>query len=169
MPETVLTCENCEIEISPVQVTCEHCGFPIAGTEKEKSIFFGKQIANKAAIRHAGKLQRRSSYILYIIGGFQIVTGGLSYRNYHLREEFILYAFIGLIFMTFGYFSSKKPILFISLGLGLILLLYALDFILDPSSILSGILWKIVIVGTLSYALISSFEEQKIKKKNKSL
>ena len=169
MKNALLICENCEIEISQVQITCENCGYPLAGTKKEKYLFLKQQITHKSAIKHAGKLQRRSSYILYIIGAFQIITAGLNYSNYKVREEFIIYAFLGLIFMIFGFFSSKKPLVFISLGLALILFLYVVDFIMDSSSIFRGILWKIVIVSTLSYALITSFREQKIKVKNKSL
>jgi len=169
MLETVLTCDNCTIEISPVQVTCENCGYPLAGNQKEKTAFIRQQISHKTTIRRAGKFQRRSSYILYVIGAFQIVTGGLSYKNYNMREEFIVYALIGLLFMFFGYFSSKKPLLFIGLGLALILLLYITDMILDASSVSKGILWKIMILGTLSYTLIVSFEEQKKKRKNKTL
>jgi len=169
METTVLKCDNCKIPISPVQISCTYCGYPLAGNQKEKTAFIKQQIRDKTTLRRAGKYQRRSSYILYIIGAFQIVTGGLNYHNYKAREEFIVYAFIGLLFMVFGYFSSKKPLLFISLGLGLTLLMYVVNFILNPASITQGILWKLVIVGNLSYTLISSYQEFKIKTKNKSL
>ena len=42
-----LKCPNCKEAVSQVEIECENCKFPLAGTEKEKSIFIGKQIANK--------------------------------------------------------------------------------------------------------------------------
>ncbi len=169
MQETILTCDNCKVEISPVEIICENCGYPIEGTKKEQAIFIGQQISNKSTLNDAKRFQRRSSYILYVIGGFQIVIAIVNYYTIADILSFVITAFIGLIFILFGFLSSKKPLLFLSLGLTLIVLLYAIDFILDPSSIFQGILWKLVILGTLSYALIVSFEEQKIKRKNKTL
>ena len=169
MEVSALTCDNCKVEVSPVEIHCENCGYPLAGTEKEKALFIGRQIANKSTIREAGRLQRRSSYILYAIGGLQIFSAVYSYMQIQELIILIITVMIGAAFIAFGYFSTKKPILFVSLGLGLILFLYTLDYIFDPNALFRGILWKIIIISTLIYTLVNSFEEQKIKKSNKSL
>ncbi|NER14279.1 hypothetical protein GWK08_12570 [Leptobacterium flavescens] len=166
---TLLTCDNCKVEISPVEVNCEHCGYPIAGSEKEKAIFIGQQISNKATIAEAGKYRKRSAYVLYIVGALQLLSGALTYMQIGDIFVLLITMAIGVTFIAFGYFSSKRPLLFVALGLGLILSLYALDFVFDPASLTKGILWKIAIVGTLVYSLINSYDEQQIRKKNKSL
>ena len=164
-----LKCPNCKEDISQVEIDCEHCGFPLSGTDKEKSIFIGKQISNKSKIGDAKKSQVKAQRILYIIGGFQIINGVLVYLNTRNITDVVFYIILGLLLGVFGYFSSKKPILFLSLALILILSYYGLLYIIDPEFILRGILWKIVIIAFLVYGIWNSMEAQKLKKEHRFL
>ncbi len=165
----ILYCENCNAEVSPVEVHCERCGFPLAGTEKEKAIFIGRQTVDQSTLSEASQYQKRSSIILYIVGGLQIFAGILSYMNNEFMLELLIYLFIGLAFIVFGILARKKPVLFIGLGLSFLLGLYIMDVIYDPSTLGRGIIWKMILVGTLVYGLISSIKERNIRKRNRSL
>ncbi len=162
-------CPNCKEEISQVEIDCENCGFPLSGTEKEKAIFIGRQISNKSKIGDAKESQEKAQRILYIIGGFQIINGILVYFNTKSIVDVTFYITLGILLGVFGYFSSKKPILFLSLALILILSYYGLLYLINPEFILRGILWKVVIIGFLCYGIWNSMEAQQLKKKNKFL
>ncbi|GAA0736800.1 MULTISPECIES: hypothetical protein [Flavobacteriaceae] len=162
---TDLNCPNCKETVSQIEFECSNCGYPLSGTEKEKAIFIGKQITNKTKIGDAKDSQNRVQKILYIIAAFQFLNAFLVYRKLYSIEDVIFYCVLGIILIIFGYLCPKKPILFISLSLALILGYYLLLYLNDPMYLYSGILWKIVIVASLLYGLALSFDEQKLKKK----
>lgn len=162
-------CPNCGIQISQVEINCENCGYPLSGTDKEKSIFIGKQIANKSKIGDAKESQGKAASILYIVGGFQIFNAFRAYSGGFAKEDIIFYVILGILLIVFGLFSSKKPLLFLSLALLLILGYYALLFSINPEFLFQGIVWKIIIIAFLGYGIWNTIEAQNLKKENKFL
>ena len=65
-----------------------------------------------------------------------------------------------------GYLSSKKPILFLSLALVLMLGYYTLLYAINPEFLFKGILWKIVIIAFLVYGIWNANEARMLKKKH---
>ncbi|WP_203257528.1 hypothetical protein [Hyunsoonleella ulvae] len=164
-----LRCPNCNEIISQVEIDCENCGFPLSGTDKEKAIFIGRQISNKSKIGDAKESQEKAQRILYIIAGFQILNAILIYFKTKSVFDTSFYIILGLLLGVLGYFSSKKPILFLSLALIVILSYYGLLYFINPELVLRGILWKIIIVSFLVYGIWNSMEANKLKKENKFL
>ena len=114
---TDINCPNCKEDISQIAINCENCNFPVSGTEKEKSIFIGRQIANKSKIETAKESQGKVQKILYVIGAFQLFN---AYRVYAISLDFnsaLFYIILGSILGLFGFLSSKKPLIFLSLAL----------------------------------------------------
>lgn len=164
-----LNCPNCKEDVSQIEFECSNCGFPLSGTDKEKSIFIGRQISNKSKIGDAKVSQVKAQRILYIIGAFQLLNAILTYYNTKSATDAVFYIILGLLLGAFGYFSSKKPILFLSLALTLILCYYMLLYLINPELLFRGILWKMVIISFLGYGIWNSLEAQQLKKKNNFL
>ena len=164
-----INCPNCKTEISQIQVECDHCGFPLAGTEKEKAIFIGKQISNKSKIGDAKSSQNKVMYILYAVAAFQFFNAFRVYSNNLGLDNIIFFIILGVLFIVFGFLSPKRPILYISLALLLLLGYYTLLYISNPMFIMQGIIWKVLVLAVLFYGLALSLEEQKLKKKHKFL
>ena len=161
------TCSYCKAVISQVEVHCENCGFPLAGTEKEKAIFIGQQTLRKSKVDSSKKMVGKTRIILYIVAGFQLLDAILFYTLYDNFVDAILHLIIAAFLATFSYLSPKKPILFISLSLGVMLSYYLLLFLVDPMFLYQGILWKFAIVMALLYTLYDAIESHNIKKKYK--
>lgn len=161
---TEIKCPNCKEEVSQVEIECTNCSFPLAGTEKEKAIFIGQQIANKSKIGDAQESQSKTQKILYFTGAFQLFNAFRAYNGNLETSDIVFFIILGSLFIVFGFLSSKKPILFISLALGLILCYYALLYFINPQLIFQGIVWKIVIIAFLIYGIYSAFEEKRLKK-----
>jgi uncharacterized membrane protein (UPF0136 family) len=155
--------------VSQVELECENCGFPLAGTDKEKAIFIGRQISNKSKIGDAKESQAKAQRILYIVGGLQIINGVLVYFNTKSTVDVVFYIVLGLLLGIFGYFSSKKPILFLSLALLLMLGYYALLYSISPELVFRGSIWKVAIICFLGYGIWNAIEAKELKKQNKFL
>lgn len=166
---TDLVCPNCKEEISQVEINCENCNFPLAGTEKEKAVFIGRQIANKSKIGDAKASQGKAQKILYIIGAFQLFNAFRAYSNSLDFSSVLFYVILGGLLILFGFLSSKKPLLFISLALAIMLGYYALLYSINPEYLFQGSIWKVITIGFLGYGIFGAMEEQDIKKKNKFL
>lgn len=162
-------CQNCKESISKIEFECSNCGFPISGTEKEKAVFIGKQIANKSKIDDAKVSQNKVRTILFIIGGFQLLNGFLAFNEGFDMVDYMFYALLGILFIVFGFLAPKRPLIFISLALLLLLSYYTFLYLINPQFIYQGIIWKFVAIAFLVYGLIGSLEERKLKKKSNFL
>ncbi|WP_420571102.1 hypothetical protein [Kordia sp.] len=165
MEETEIICPNCKEEVSQVAIYCEYCKFPVSGTDKEKAIFIGQQTLNKSKVVSSEKVISRTQTILYIVAGFKVLNAVLAYLNFKSVIDAVFFVVIALILAVFSYLLPKKPVLFISLALGVILCYYLLLFLVSPMLLFNGILWKCCILMALFYALYTVVESQKLKKK----
>lgn len=164
MEEAESKCPHCGAEVAKVAIICEDCKFPIAGTEKEKAIFIGRQTLNISKVVSAEEVVKRTQIILYVVAAFKVLTAVLIYSNFKIIFETVFYLVIALVIAVFAYLLPKKPIVFILASLAVILGYYLLLFIVNPVMLYNGILWKFAIVGALLYALYTVVESQKIKK-----
>jgi hypothetical protein len=164
MTETI--CPYCKTEVSQVAIHCESCGFPLTGTEKEKAIFIGQQTMRKSKVAGSEKMIYRAQIILYVIAGLQALNGLLAYFSFNSIVDLILHFIIGSMLAAFSYLSPKKPILFVSLALCVILFYYLLLYLANPMFLFQGIIWKVAIIMALLYTLYNAVEVHNLKKKH---
>ena len=126
-------------------------------------------LTNPVRIETAKESQGKAQKILYIIGAFQLFNAFRAYSNFLDSSSIIFYIILGSLLILFGFLSSKKPLLFISLAFVIMLAYYTFLYSINPEYLFQGILWKIVTLGFLGYGVFGAMEEQDIKKKNKFL
>ncbi|MCD4724127.1 MAG: zinc-ribbon domain-containing protein [Bacteroidales bacterium] len=166
----MIICPTCKTNYEIQPETCTKCGFPFTGTEKEKSIFIGQQILKKGNVSDTKDRIKRARIILWIIGGLNILSPFLIYNNNPLQGIYIITGIIiGLIFIGFGFFTYKKPLISILIPLILLLLFYIIGAIAEPISLIQGIIWKVIFVSGLIYGLISIIKAEKIRKESEFL
>lgn len=109
----------------------------------------------------------RGRYALFIVGILYVITGFVE--SFVIDGHDILYGIIdwivAAIFIGFGVLSYKKASLALILGLSFYVLIVILLALVDPTTLLKGVLWKILIVVSLVYGLRTSLEEDAKKKK----
>jgi hypothetical protein len=167
--EKELFCPNCKLDISQIEFECGSCKYPLSGTEKEKAIFIGKQISDRSKISSAVSGQKKVQRILYIIAAFQLLNGLMVYFRLSLVGDAIFYTILATILAVLAYLSPKKPLLYISIALGIILLYYLLLALIDINFLIQGMLWKFATISFLAYGLVQSYEAEKLKKNNVTL
>lgn len=161
-----LSCPVCDTPKHPDVSDCTFCSYPFDGTEKEQGRFRGEIIVFNDKIE---ELQKRMGWAQAVLGllalfGF-FVAYGLSAQYNHTQPIIILIGiFPPLIFTACVVFMRKKPLLMSRIAFFSYLIFQLLDAIFDPSTIIQGIIWKVVIL-TILFAImsISSDVEKKAK------
>lgn len=162
MSETII-CPICKSQYQEKMSACTKCNFPFSASEKEKAIFIGQQLVKKSRISGTKDKIRRARNILWIMSVANFVFIIISTNS---EQVLILSAILSLIFIGFGFLTYKKPFISIFIPLSLLLLSYIVTGIIEPSFLINGIIWRIVFISGLSYALLGIVEANKIKKEN---
>jgi len=72
---------------------------------------------------------------------------------------------VAAIFIGLGVYSYKKASLALIIGLLVYIAVIVLLFAVDPSTIIKGIIWKVLIISSLIFSIKTAREEEaKIKK-----
>lgn len=161
-----MICPNCQSDYPETIVTCAKCGYPFAGTDQEKSSFIARQVLKAGEIGDATNSIKNAQSILYTIG---IVTCVLGLLRSEDSLALALNLFIGVGFIVFGYLVVKRPMQILTFALGLLLTIYILGALIDWTTLLRGIIWKIICISSLTYAIIKYRKAEKIKKESEYL
>lgn len=127
-----------------------------------------KEVRNeklKTTIRQdaTNKTVNKGRYALFVVGGLYILVGFLEafVIPYHeilfgIIDWGIAAAFIGLAIWSYRNASTA-----LICGLALYVLLMICFAILDPTTLIRGIIWKVLIIGYLIYAISTALSEEK--------
>jgi hypothetical protein len=161
-----MTCPNCNSTFDTHVDHCSKCGYPFSGTEKEKSSFIAQQIVKVGHIDDAKGSLKTAKTTLFIVGVVNILLTFFSATSPIVLGLGIL---IGLVFIMFGFIVEKKPFLFLIIPLTTLLLFYVGDALVDPMNLVRGVLWKVIYVTALFYAIVRVKRAEKIKKESEYL
>lgn len=125
-------------------------------------------IVKKAHIQSAtNKTINKGRYALFVVGALYLGIG--FFEGFFMAGHDIMFAVIDWViaglFIGLGIWSYRKASTALIIGLGLYVLLMVLFLIADPISIVRGIIWKVVIIGYLIYAIRTALDEEKIQHK----
>lgn len=163
------TCKNCQKEVTPNESICSRCLYPLQGTDKEKASFIAKQILQKGDVTDAFEGLKKARIILFGLGAINLIYLSISWFKDADIIGSIFNAILAIFFIGCGFLSFKKPALAFLLPLTITGLYYLLIFIVSPFSLLSGLLWKVIIISGLAYAFASTRKANKALKENKYL
>ena len=97
----IIKCPTCKTEFEAAIDNCDSCGFPFAGTDKEKSVFIGQQIMKKGKISETKKSINQTRIVLFVIAAFYIIVPFLQYSNVQSATVLIaLNVIVGLVFFN---------------------------------------------------------------------
>ena len=163
-----LHCQACSADIKEEDFFCQHCGFPIKAPAEERDAFINNRNYHAFELAEMQKKIRNASTSIFVIGGFVgVVSLVLFFTSSDNKEGLVLTLVnfvVACIFLGLGFWCKKQPVAAIISALSLYIILWIVAIINNPTSIISGIIIKIVIIGYLIKGLNSAFEAQKIKK-----
>jgi hypothetical protein len=161
-------CYACSAEVVNDDVFCVKCGYPLQGTEQEQRYFLAGREAKEIDLSAANKKIRRASIALYVVAGLTAVFGvalAAMNKNPDARNSLIITNLIlAAIYGGLGFWCNRKPLAAIIAGSALYALILILNAIINPLTIVSGIIFKIVIIGFFVRGIKAAIEAEKLKK-----
>ena len=149
-------CTICKNSMDMEDLYCSECGYPEKGTEREIALYHARRAMQKNQNMDADKKIRLARNILYVMAGIVLVFGFFSFFEDEDVGVLITNAILGIIYLLLGAWTSKKPLAALLLGLFLFLTTIIISAIFDPSTILSGIIFKIIITVYLGVGVYSA-------------
>ena len=159
-----MECNYCGAN-TPESAYCQTCNYPLHGTDQEKGRFVAKQVMDESNVKDAINKMKYPRYILFIIGGFNVLASVIQYQSLDLAS-IIISIVIGLMFIGFALLTVKSPKIAILIPLILILIYYTLLAVFMPNYFMFGIIWKVIIVIGLSFSIYTVFDAEKILRNN---
>jgi hypothetical protein len=132
--------------------------------DKQDTIFNEEEFLNTGY----DKPVRQARNALFFIAGVQFIFGLVSM---YLMEDVILkwtnfgiMIFISALFIVLALWTKKKPYTAIMTGLVIYCLLLLIDVFYQPSSIIKGVIMKVIVIIYLVKGLNNAKETQQIQK-----
>ena len=166
MENNAKVCPSCGTNYQELPDKCEYCKYPFSGSDTEKSMFVAHKIMNAGRIDKTQSSLKRSRIILFVVAAVYLMFGLLSFPD---MLELIANLFLGFIFLIFAIIIKKAPLVSVIVPLTLVIGFNILSFLIHPALIFSGLLWKVLIIGSLSYSLYGIILSEKIKGESKYL
>lgn len=137
--------------------------------EKEKEI--NEQSANSLK-SDTKRVLNKARASLFVVGGLYIIVG--IYEGFFMQYHDILFGIIdwviGAVFIGLGIFSFQKPYIALLIGLIVYVAMIALLAFVDPTTIIRGIIWKLLIIFYLINGINTAKREvEKVKYQNNDL
>lgn len=165
--EMKTTCPTCKTVYLQQPEKCDSCGYPFAGSEKDKSHFVAQKILKKGKISDTKNSIKRARVVLFILAGMNILLPFLMYRNAESKWLTIGFSVaIGMIFLFFAFLCKRQPFISVLVPLIILVLMYVSNAIFDPMTLFKGVFFKIIFLSSLTYCLINITKSNKIRRES---
>lgn len=165
MEENLITekivCSFCKSKIEEKVIYCTNCGHPENGTDKERAQFFAKRAMEKSKNIDASEKIKSAKNTLFILAGLMVLSGFISYSSSNSILELSINFFVAFIYLFLAFLAEKKPFASLLTGLFLYITLISLSAIIEPMTLVKGIIFKILIISYLGKGLYSAYELKK--------
>ncbi len=149
-------CEYCSEAIIGKPEKCTACGFPLSGSPEEKTTFKNLQKTLSIDAHLAPKRIKQATDTLYIVAVIQILFTLFFYFRDDSLIDLVAGSVLFLIYLILGFWSQTKPYPALILALIVYLFPVLISTLLDPSTIFSRIIFKIVIFIFLARGINSA-------------
>lgn len=149
-------CKMCETHVHTESTFCTNCGYPEHGTDKDVAVFHAHNAMEKNKNIDADKRVKSARTTLYVMAGISFIFGLILFFNDLDIAALFADLILCIIYLCLAYWSKQKPVMALLLGLLLFLTTMILSALIDPSTLLQGFLWKILIIFYLGKGIYSA-------------
>lgn len=161
-----IQCPSCKKEFETIPTNCSNCQFPFQGTEREKTVHIAQFIEKKGVLVDSDDSIEKSRKILYAITGINVIYLVVGYvtGDAHFMDTILNFVISGVFFIC-AFNIEENPIRLTTVPLILLISIYTLNFLLNPSMFFQGIVVKLLIVGSMFYSIYLIKSAEKFKKR----
>ena len=163
-----IQCPACKKPQEANLSNCKNCMFPFTGSEQEKSKHIGLFINKKSIVHDAENAITRSRKILFLIAAYNFLFITVPFISPDMEIDIFaisINVILALGFIMCALLLKRSPMFFTIFPLCAILGLYAANFLYDPDLAMRGIIFKLVIIGSLIYSIYLLQEAKKFNNK----
>jgi hypothetical protein len=144
-------------------VFCPSCGFPQRGSELEQKRFI---VGRKQLGKNVNESEASIGIARIVLFALGLLDGAVAAWCFSQgnRIDGIAYASIAAIYIGLGLWAGKKPFPALLTGLIVYLTFLLLAAIVDPASILSGLILKIAIGSAFVYGMRAVKNSEDLRK-----
>ena len=160
-------CKSCTSTVTTSDQFCADCGYPLTGTEEEQKKFLMDKSYKELNLEEANRMIKKASNALYYIALATVAGGLIAYARTtpELKNSLLIVNLIlAFIYAALGFWCRNKPLAAIITGVALYALIFIINAISNPLTILAGIVFKIFAVAFFIRGIKAAIEADKLKK-----
>lgn len=151
-------CYCCRNEYAESDKFCGTCGYPLQGTDIEKKKFSSQYVANLHEKEVVLARIKEARIILYVIAAFTTIQGLVVYFKEPNVALISINLIIVAIYVGLGFWATKKAFAAIFIGGIIYVSLILLNGFIDPTTLASGILIKILFIAAFVRASYGAYK-----------
>lgn len=144
----MVPCDHCKAENDHDKKFCTQCRYPIGGTEEERQRFQSDIAKNKILLKDTEEEIRSAKNIILLLAGFSMLIGVVVYFSQDDLASLVVYGLICILYLGLAAWCSSNPFSAILTAFIVYITLQLVFAFLDPVTIVKGILWKIIFIGS---------------------
>lgn len=125
---------------------CPNCGFPQQGTQVQMKRFLQGVREKKRLLDDKKRAIRKARNILFFVGAINLVIGVILGAIQEDNITIVASIIIAGIYFGLGIWCNHKPFPAILTGLIVYISLHAMAAIVDPTTIVRGVILKIIVI-----------------------
>lgn len=168
---TLSYCKVCNGSIADIDSFCNHCGYPLKGSETEQQYFLSERNGQQIDLEEYEKAISTAGKTLYWLAGATTVWGFINYfMSVKNRTDdtpgatLIVNLILCSIYLALGLWSKKKPVAALASGFTLYIIVQLLTAFVSPLYLFKGILIKILFIGYFIKGIKSAMEAERLRK-----
>lgn len=168
-PGSASVCENCQATYTIGQKFCTTCSYPLGGEEWEKRDFRLNIARQSTLIKQSAQKVKNARNIVYFMAAAFIITGLIFGFTLDDFPTMMVNGFLCLTFLIIAAWCERNPFGALLTAFVLYLTVQVVGAIIEPSSIASGIVMKLIFVFGLVKGIQSAREGQMAAKELEKL
>jgi len=131
---------------------CPNCGYPQNGDEKERTVYLRTLAWKSKQLNKHLKAVRTSRTVMYVLAVINTFFGIFYFfRDDYSIATLLTGIFAGIIYLLLAKWTYKEPFAAILTGLMTYLIFVANTMLAEPTSLLSGFLFKFFFIASFMY------------------
>lgn len=162
-----IVCDHCKEEVSMTDRFCLSCGFPANGTEDEQRTYRLKISSSKDLLKEAEKKIREAKIIIYVLTALTFLMGTIAGFGNDDLASLIVNLLLCTLYLIFAAWSNKNPFRAILTCFIVYLTIQVLNAIVEPATIMQGIIVKFIFIAVFLKGIQSANEAKHLLKELK--
>jgi hypothetical protein len=161
-PIQTVTCENCKQEVDHENVFCPSCGYPVKGTDQQRYAYSVQLSRRKSMLGDAEKRIKEARTAIFVVAGLTFIGGlfvGISKDN---SAAMVVNFILTILYLIFAAWCTKNPFGAILTAFIVYVTTIILNAIVEPATLISGIIVKILVVIALIKGIQSALEAKRL-------